>query len=88
MASLKGLIGLQFLSLSDTRVSDATLAELKGMVHLQELELNNTLVSDAGLLHLKGLTQLSRLVLTGGTRVTDSGIRALRKYLPNMNAVR
>jgi hypothetical protein len=74
---LKGLTGLQRLSLFDTKVTDAGLEHLKGLTGLQVLALIKTEITDAGLEHLKGLTSLQSLVLDF-TRVTDAGLEHLK----------
>ncbi|MHC4199448.1 MAG: leucine-rich repeat domain-containing protein, partial [Planctomycetota bacterium] len=77
LAHLKGLTGLQCLSLSNTQVTDAGLVHLKGLTGLVVLDLGNMQVTDAGLVHLKGLTGLVALDL-GNTQVTDAGLVHLK----------
>jgi len=83
---LKGLTGLQHLSLGGTQVTDAGLEHLKGLTALQELNLAGTHVTDAGLQHLKGLTALQQLYLSY-TKVTDAGLEHL-KGLTALQALR
>jgi hypothetical protein len=76
LAHLKGLTGLQGLSLDDTQVSDAGLVNLRGLTGLQELYLSGTRVTEAGLVYLKGLTGLHGLSLDG-TAVSDARLAHL-----------
>ena len=69
---IKWLTELRFLSLSETRVTDATLEHL-GLTHLRHLYLEGTQVTDAGLEYLKAATQLQYLSLDD-TKVTDGGL--------------
>ncbi|HEV3309630.1 MAG TPA: hypothetical protein VG815_03830, partial [Chloroflexota bacterium] len=55
------LTQIERLSLYDSSVRDADLADLKGLTKLSALILYNTHVTDAGLSNLKGLTKLSAL---------------------------
>src|SRR3972149_6131324 len=70
---LAGLTGLQFLSLSDTSVTDAGLAHLELLTGLWELHLGSTEITGPGLEHLKGLTGLKWLNLAD-TQVTEAGL--------------
>jgi internalin A len=54
---------LEYLSLSDTAVSDAGLAELRAFTRLKELHLQKTAVQGPGLVHLAGMKDLEELVL-------------------------
>lgn len=65
-----------WLKLSDTKVSDATLAEVAKLKNLQKLHLEQTSVTDAGLKNLKGLEHLEYLNLYG-TAITDAGLAEL-----------
>jgi hypothetical protein len=49
--------------------------------------LGTTRVTDKGLRTLKGLTALRRLDLTG-TKVTDAGVKDLKKTLPKLLVIR
>jgi Leucine-rich repeat (LRR) protein len=69
---IEGLIDLESLYLSDTRITDIGLAAVRGK-KLRVLFLDNLPVTDAGLVHLAGITSLQRLVLSG-TRITDAGL--------------
>jgi hypothetical protein len=44
-----------------------------------------TNVTDTGLLNLQELTQLQHLSLQGSPKVTDAGVRELKKALPHCN---
>ena len=69
---------LQDLDLSDTDVSDQTLAELPdAMRSLFKLDLSGTNVTDAGLEHLLRLEGLTTLGL-GRTKVTPEGVARLK----------
>lgn len=67
---------LVWLKLSDTEVSDATLAQVAKLKNLQKLHLEQTKVTDAGLKQLKGLANLEYLNLYG-TAVSDAGLAEL-----------
>ena len=68
---------IEYVWLSNTRVTDAGLAHLQGLMGLKILSLHSTQVTDAGLAHLKGLTGLQILWLNG-TQVTDAGLAHLQ----------
>jgi Leucine-rich repeat (LRR) protein len=78
---LRGLTGLQELTLEDAQVTDAGLAYLRGLTSLASLDLTGTQITDAGLEDLKGLTTLHLLDLRD-TRLTNEGIRELQEALP------
>ncbi|NCO56879.1 MAG: hypothetical protein COW73_05250 [Nitrospirae bacterium CG18_big_fil_WC_8_21_14_2_50_70_55] len=80
-----GLPELRFLSLADTRVTDAGLAHVARLTGLHELHLDNTPISDAGVAQLAPLTDL-RILDLKGTRVTDSGLAIVRR-LPHLQAL-
>ena len=82
LVRLQGLRQLQWLVLSNTRVSDAGLVHLQGLRQLQGLWLANTQVSDSGVVHLQGLRQLYQLDLAN-TKVTSQGVKKLRQALPH-----
>lgn len=67
---------LVWLKLSDTEVTDATLAQVAKLKNLQKLHLAQTKVTDAGLKQLKGLTNLEYLNLYG-TAISDAGLAEL-----------
>lgn len=70
------LAGVDFLTLEDTRVTDADLQHLENLTALQELILDNTQTTDAGLQHIKGLTTLQEISLRN-TTVSDAGLECL-----------
>ena len=57
------------------------------MNRLQVLRLLHTQTTDAGLVYLRGLDQLVSLDLHN-TRVTDDGVRELKKALPKLHIQR
>lgn len=65
------------VSLSNTRVTDASLRFLRDLTQLRDVDLSGTSVTDAGLEHLNGLDQLETLdlMLTG---VTASGLKHIK----------
>src|SRR5262249_36012043 len=69
LSPLKGM-PLVLLNCSNTRVSDASLADIKDCKDLTELILARTQLSNAGLVHIKSLKNLKRLDLHG-TKVSD-----------------
>jgi hypothetical protein len=91
LVHLKGLIGLKCLTLCDSHVTDAGLRHLEGLTRLETLLLTGTAVCDVGLPSLGKLKRLKYLNLYGAqvisgdrsTRVTYSGIRELKRALPN-----
>ena len=86
LVHFKELTKLEYLDISNTKVTDAGLVQLKGLTELKDLLLINTQVTDAGLVPLKGLTKLKRLYL-GDTQVTELGVSELQKALPNVEIV-
>jgi hypothetical protein len=71
---------VRYLTLRDTRVTDEGLRHLNGM-RLVHLDLRDTKVSDAGIAQLQGLTSLKLLRLQG-TNITRTGVRSLRRSMP------
>ena len=69
-----------FLGLSDTYVTDQTMAALAGMKNLRRLTLLGTLVTDEGIKYLQDLTQLEVLDLYG-VKITDKGLQAMPRSL-------
>jgi uncharacterized membrane protein/mono/diheme cytochrome c family protein len=65
-----------WLKLSDTKITDRTMAEVAKLKNLQKIHLENTAVTDAGLKNLKGLPYLEYVNLVG-TQVTDAGLKEL-----------
>ncbi len=72
VTDLSPLVGMPLLdlNLSETKVSDASLAQIKSCKELNVLILNDTQVSDLGLAHLKDHKNLRRLMLQR-TKVSD-----------------
>jgi hypothetical protein len=70
---LRRMPQLAGLDLTETRVTDAGLAEVGRLPHLTTLKLSRTPITDAGLAHLTGLASLRQLDLDG-TRVSDAGV--------------
>ena len=86
LVHLQGLRSLESLNLSETRITDAGLEQLGTLEKLSELTLENTPISDTGLARLAPLKKL-RLVIASGTLVTMAGANALRKEIPDLEAV-
>ena len=72
---------LTYLNLRGTRVTDAGLAHLSCLSQLATLDLSDTRVTDEGLRYLSGLANLRQLRL--GQKVSDDGIKNLKKDMPN-----
>ena len=82
---LKGLVGLKhldYLELSDTRVSESGLEPLSQITSLSELGLSNNRFTDSVVPTLSRLTSLKRLGVED-TRISDEGIKRLEQALPN-----
>jgi hypothetical protein len=73
---LRGL-PLWYLSLNDTKITNAGLVLLPNKAMLSTLRLSDTAVDDHGLPHLQSLPRLWRLDLDG-TRVSDAGMKHLK----------
>jgi hypothetical protein len=76
---MMGFDTIEFVHLTDTRVTDADVAGLGRIMSLRGVFLGNTPVTDAGLAHLKGLTNVEWLWLDG-TQVTDAGLFHLNGF--------
>ena len=68
--SVRSMVSLRRLDLSDTEIGDKTLAIVGRMPGLRHLYLMQTKVTDSGLENLRGLEDLSVLDLRG-TRVSS-----------------
>ena len=77
---LKGFTNIRWLSIDNTKITDAGLENLH--TNLLVLNLRNTQITDAGLERVKGFTNLRRLILLE-TQVTDEGVNKLQQALPN-----
>ncbi len=64
------------LDLSDTKITDESLAIIGKFPRLTWLNLNNTAITDAGIAHLKGLSNLAYLNLHS-TNVSDTSLTSL-----------
>lgn len=63
-------------------ITDAGLIHLGGLTGLEGLDLGtNSAITDAGLIHLRGLAKLDSINVCS-TKVTDSGINDLKRFLP------
>jgi hypothetical protein len=76
LGRIGALVGLTWLDLSRTKVTDAGLTHLTKLTRLQSLKLEGTSISDAGLASLAALEALEELDLSR-TKVTDAGLGAL-----------
>ncbi|RFS14535.1 c-type cytochrome domain-containing protein [Emticicia sp. C21] len=65
-----------WLRLSDTQITDKTLADVAKLTNLTRLHLEQTKITDNGLSQLSALKNLEYLNLIG-TKISDSGIRQL-----------
>lgn len=74
---LRSLDDLRFLSLAETKVSNAGLVHLTRLKRLQELHLDNTGITNEGLSLLTGITSLQILDLKH-TRINDEGLAKLK----------
>lgn len=77
LARVAGVVGLEKLSLAQTRVTDAGLDQLRDLRSLRELDLYFAeFFTDDGMASLRGLVQLERLNLRG-TKVTSRVFESL-----------
>ncbi|MDR3110748.1 MAG: hypothetical protein LBU65_13855 [Planctomycetaceae bacterium] len=84
---LKKFVNLRNLSLSRSVVSDTDSGAFIMLGKLESLTINNTNASDKVLEILGTLTTLRSLDLRE-TRVTNNGVKALQKKLPELNVVK
>ncbi len=75
---------LTALSLSRTRINDATLVTIGKMTKLEHLNLTRTKITDAGLEHLDSLPKLRRLFLNRSL-VTRAGYEAFKQTHPHVD---
>jgi len=92
MVHLKGLTGLQSLTLSSGRSSYTCpmtgegLVHLKGMSSLRNLSILFTMINDESLAHLKYLTNLDRLSILNTEEINGVGLAYL-KDLPSLRTL-
>jgi hypothetical protein len=75
IAPLIDALGVNFLMLGDTRITDKGLAAITPLKDLKLLDLRQTRVGDAGIERLGDLPLLEGLFLAG-TNVTEAGLRS------------
>jgi len=78
MKYLGEMVGLERLSLNDSKITDTGMVNVRGLHRLTYLDLNNTQVGDDGLANIKGHTRLETLHLRN-TRITDAGLAHLER---------
>ncbi len=85
LGGLRSCPKLKWLILDENRsVTDKGLVELERLKQLEHLEARNlTRMSDLGLSQVKGARNL-QFVNVDGTGVTNSGLRGLKKLIPNV----
>jgi hypothetical protein len=83
LEAFRGLSGLESLSLSGNRITDAGLALVAQHSTLEYLDLDVTDVTDAGLVQLESLKGLKTVSL-GGTKVTPDGTKRLQGAIPGI----
>ena len=74
---LARLTHLESLSIFESNVDGAVLAQLEGLTRLRSLTLPDTRPEDADLAHLAGLSQLESIAFDGRAGVTDDGLTYL-----------
>ena len=80
---LKELPDLRELSLSDTAITDQSLAGIDALVNLRSLDLSQTLVTDASIDVLSKLPDLSEIDIEG-TAITAAGVEKLKNARPTV----
>jgi hypothetical protein len=87
VAHLKELPRLEVLCLDRTQITDVGLKTLEELPRLERLHVHSRApITDAGLESLKKHTRLFELRV-GGPNITEQGVEALRKALPNCQVV-
>lgn len=76
------LTRLRLLSVANSAVNDAGLANLRRLTNLEDLDIEGTQVTDAAVANLERMTTLRKLNVRR-TLVTPSGIARLQRALPN-----
>jgi hypothetical protein len=87
LALLTRLPEIQGLSLIGTQTTDDGLAHLVTLRRLEIIYLENIEVTDAGLNHLARMSSLRELRLSTPGRITDDGLRRLKRASPKLNVV-
>ena len=75
-----------YLHLDDPQIDDGWVKNIGGMPHIEVLSIKSSALTDTGLMELRSWTKLQNLNLVD-TKVTDSGIAALRQSLPSLRLV-
>jgi len=83
---LAGIPFLEFLFLTDARVTDAAVAELAAARAINKISLGGTLITDAGLAGLQGLKTL-KTVDVNRTKVTAAGVAKFKAARPDVTVV-
>ncbi|MBX9692012.1 MAG: hypothetical protein K2Z81_06485 [Cyanobacteria bacterium] len=83
LESLGKIKSLKSLVLIRCEIDDTDLKLIANYKHLKRLELDRNPVSDSGVQKLAVLKNLSALTLRDCHRITDGGVAALRKAMPN-----
>ena len=78
LVCLRNFTDLEFLNLSNTRITDAGLAELRNLPRLRYLLLNSTKINGKGFEHLATLPALAELALDD-TPISDENFASLQK---------
>jgi hypothetical protein len=76
-----------YVSFTNSRATDADLADLKVFKSLKVLEFGGSQITDRGMVHVKGLTTLQQ-VYVRNSRITAAGVRDLQQALPKLQIVR
>lgn len=83
--NLKGVTHLKKLNLGFNVLSDSGTPVLGGIRSLEELSLANTSITDKTLFVLKGNKELRILDLNGCGNISANGVKALNKFLPDLD---
>lgn len=87
LAFLKNLTNLKRLNLDHCTIGDEGLRHLAALKNLEFLHVGDTQVTDEGLEHLYELKKLNHLVVEHLPGVTEEGIEALKKHLPQLKDI-
>jgi hypothetical protein len=77
LSRLRGL-DLHYVSLFQTKVTDAGVRHVRAMTNLEDLGLSSTSIGDAAMAHVATLPKLAALSVSD-TNVTDLGVRSIVK---------